>query len=128
MISDILSVQFTKKQYNTAIADISDLQHTNMPANTAIADFADISDIWATMGRHMSAGPASGAEPPYYCQFFNTIHQEAINTAIADISDIQRTNMSENTDIADFAYISDIWATEGRYVGRGRPWGRITFG
>ena len=46
---------------NTAIAGISAFQQTNMPANTAFADVADISEMWATMGRHMSARAAPGA-------------------------------------------------------------------
>ena len=110
---------------NTAIANISDLQHSNMPANTDIADFTDISDIWATMGRHMSAGAVPGAEPHYFGHFFGTIHYGARNIATPGISDFQHTNMPANTAIADFADSSDFWATMGRYVGRGGPWGRI---
>ena len=112
---------------NTAIADISDFQHTNMPANTAIADFADMSNIWATMGRHMSAGAAPGAKPPYYCQFFNPTHQDARNTAIAGHS---RFPTHQHAGQHRYCRRSQHFRLIGNhvpaYVGRGRSWCRTT--
>ena len=64
----------------------------------------------------LSAGAAPGAEPPYYGHFFNTIHQETRNTAIADMFEFQYANMLANTAITDVADISDIWATMGRHM------------
>ena len=78
-----------------------------------------MSELWASMGQHMSAGPFLRPNQLIVDISQSQRTNQQTHTAIADISEFQNDNMPANTDIADLADISDLCANMGRHMSTG---------